>query len=92
MSRSVGHSVPSLQVKWIVWQVFCGLQCDIKYIQWTFQNLTILITVIHEIGIAHTDIKPDNILLRNDEFVKIIEMNVKAHFEEKVSRLKHLLS
>ena len=43
-------------------------------------------TVLHEMSIAHTDIKPDNILLRQDDLVRIVEMSRDGVFSEKVPR------
>jgi len=85
------HRLPSLQVKWMMYQVFSGLECK------DFFLLNILalsqfnvkfILVLHEMEIAHTDIKPENVLLREDDFVSLIEMSTNAHFVKKVCNIK----
>lgn len=88
--ESVGPDrLPPLQVKWMIRQVFSGLECKSHDSFYTYDTKFMNI-VLHEMGIAHTDIKPDNLLLREDDFVNIIEMNTDAHFVEKVglTRLK----
>lgn len=46
-------------------------------------------TVLHDTSIAHADLKPEALLFRNDEFVRIVTLS-KGEFIERVRMLKFL--
>jgi len=75
----------------MMYQVFSGLECKNFFLlnPLALSQFNVkFILVLHEMEIAHTDIKPENVLLREDDFVSLIEMSTNAHFVKKVCNIK----
>lgn len=48
----------------------------------------IFLQVVHECGVVHRDIKPDNLMVAEDETLKIVDLGVAAMFERGNDRVK----
>lgn len=68
---------PPRQLQHISRQLFSGVVCGYKIGFMTPWLLTDLLVVLHQSGVIHTDLKPDNILLVSDDYDEIAVMKVR---------------
>ena len=87
--------VSLIQTTWCLWLLANSM--PYRYSYWkasnvrhfTFQCIPCLNPVdLHSLGITHTDIKPDNIVLVEDAFVRITALNADGHFVTKVCHIE----
>lgn len=58
-----------------------GTPMDLDEARRIFQGLVLGIEYLHESGVAHRDIKPDNLMLALDGTVKIVDFGVSSFFQ-----------
>ncbi|KAI9296814.1 kinase-like protein [Neoconidiobolus thromboides FSU 785] len=62
---------------------------DLEKSRYYFKELTLGVEYLHENGIAHRDLKPDNLLIASDDTLKIVDFGVSEIFEKGHDKLKN---